>query len=66
MIIILSVLLFLILAFLGVPLFVVLGGIAIIFFFLAGIDISAVIIEMVRIATSPVLITIPLFTFAGY
>lgn len=66
MTIILIILFALILAFLGVPLFVVLGGLAIIFFFLAGIDISAVIIEMVRIATSPVLITIPLFTFAGY
>ncbi|MCX7697835.1 MAG: TRAP transporter large permease subunit [Candidatus Goldbacteria bacterium] len=53
-------------AFLGVPLFVILGGLAFIFFILAGIDISAVIIETARIGTSPVLITIPLFTFAGY
>ncbi|MCX8093502.1 MAG: TRAP transporter large permease subunit [Candidatus Goldbacteria bacterium] len=56
----------LIAAFLGVPLFIILGGLAFIFFMLAGIDISAVIIETARIGTSPVLITIPLFTFAGY
>jgi len=53
-------------AFLGAPLFIVLGGLAIIFFLIYGIDISAVIIETAKIGTSPVLITIPLFTFAGY
>jgi tripartite ATP-independent transporter DctM subunit len=53
-------------AFLGTPLFIVLGGLAIIFFLISGIDISAVIIETAKIGTSPVLITIPLFTFAGY
>lgn len=56
----------LIAAFLGAPLFIILGGLAFMFFILAGIDISAVIIETARIGTSPVLITIPLFTFAGY
>lgn len=54
------------LALVGAPLFVVLGGLAMGLFAKAGIDISAVIIEATRIATSPVLITIPLFTFAGY
>ncbi len=53
-------------AFIGAPLFTVLGGLAILFFLLSGVDVSAVIIEMARIAVSPVLITIPLFTFAGY
>ncbi len=53
-------------AFLGAPLFIVIGGLAIIFFLIYGIDISAVIIETAKIGTSPVLITIPLFTFAGY
>ncbi len=66
MIIILISIISLILAFIGVPLFAVLGGLAIVFFLLSGIDISAVVIEMARIAVSPVLITIPLFTFAGY
>ncbi|HRU39556.1 MAG TPA: TRAP transporter large permease, partial [Candidatus Goldiibacteriota bacterium] len=54
------------LAFIGAPLFTVLGGLAMAFFAMAGIDVSAVIIEAARIATSQVLITIPLFTFAGY
>ncbi len=54
------------LAVIGTPLFVVFGGLALILFMLAGIDMSAVIIEISRIATSSVLIAIPLFTFAGY
>lgn len=66
MLIILIALISLVVAFIGAPLFVVLGGLAILFFILSGVDISAVIIEMARIAVSPVLITIPLFTFAGY
>jgi len=35
-------------------------------FFSSQIDISAIIIEMHRMATTPVLVAIPLFTFAGY
>ena len=50
----------------GTPLFIVFGGLAILLFFLAGIDTSAVVIEISRIARNSVLITIPLFTFAGY
>lgn len=55
-----------VLAVIGTPLFVVLGGVAMTLFALSDISISAVIIEAMRIASSPVLITIPLFTFAGY
>ncbi|HDT15722.1 MAG TPA: TRAP transporter large permease, partial [Firmicutes bacterium] len=54
------------LAVIGTPLFVVLGGLAMLLFAIAGIDVSAVIIEATRISTSPILIAIPLFTFAGY
>ena len=50
----------------GVPIFVVICGLALYLFFLAGIDLSAIIIEMHRMATTPVLVAIPLFTFAGY
>ncbi|MFP4467129.1 MAG: TRAP transporter large permease [Candidatus Goldiibacteriota bacterium] len=53
-------------AVIGTPLFVILGGLAMLLFAMAGIDIAAVIIEATRISTSPVLIAIPLFTFAGY
>jgi C4-dicarboxylate transporter DctM subunit len=54
------------LALIGAPLFVVFGGLALMLLTSAGIDPSAMIIEISRIATSSVLITIPLFTFAGY
>ena len=50
----------------GVPVFVVICGLSLYLFFVAGIDLSAIIIEMHRMATTPVLVAIPLFTFAGY
>ncbi|PKL90572.1 MAG: C4-dicarboxylate ABC transporter [Candidatus Goldiibacteriota bacterium HGW-Goldbacteria-1] len=54
------------LAIVGMPLFLVFAGLAVALFIMAGIDTSAVIIEISRMAASPVLIAIPLFTFAGY
>ncbi len=50
----------------GAPLFVVIGGLALVLFYAVGIDAQAVIIEMYRLASAPTLIAIPLFTFAGY
>jgi tripartite ATP-independent transporter DctM subunit len=50
----------------GTPVFVVIGGLALYLFFVSGIDLSAIIIEIHRLATTPVLVAIPLFTFAGY
>jgi len=50
----------------GVPVFVVICGLALYLLFAGGIDLSAIIIEMHRMATTPVLVAIPLFTFAGY
>lgn len=49
----------------GLPLFLVLSAVALAFF--AGDDISgsAVVIEMLRLSSSPMLVAIPLFTFAG-
>jgi C4-dicarboxylate transporter DctM subunit len=52
--------------FLGAPLFTVFSGLTLFLLFLAHIDSSAMIIEMHRIATTPILVAIPLFTFAGY
>jgi C4-dicarboxylate transporter DctM subunit len=52
--------------FLGVPLFIVFSGLTLFLLFFAHIDSSAMIIEMHRIATTPILVAIPLFTFAGY
>ncbi len=50
----------------GAPLFLVLAGGALVAFFREGISSSAVVTEMSRLATSPILISIPMFTFAGY
>jgi tripartite ATP-independent transporter DctM subunit len=54
------------LAFLGSPLFSIIGAIALLAFYTAGIDTSAIIVELYRLASAPTLIAIPLFTFAGY
>jgi len=52
--------------FLGAPLFTVFSGLTLFLLFFGHIDSSAMIIEMYRIATTPILVAIPLFTFAGY
>ncbi|HBW23579.1 MAG: C4-dicarboxylate ABC transporter [Elusimicrobia bacterium GWA2_56_46] len=54
------------LAFLGAPVFSLIGAGALYLFGAADIDSSAVIVEMLRLASLPALIAIPLFTFAGY
>jgi len=48
----------------GPPLTII-GGLALYLHFAGHIDSSAMIIEMHRIATTPILVAIPLFTFAG-
>jgi len=50
----------------GTPLFVVIATGALLSFYLSGIDTSAVIIEMYRLASTPSLVAIPLFAFAGF
>lgn len=59
-------LLLVVLALLGAPLFAVIAAAALLGFYGAGIDLSVVAIEFYRIAEMPVLLAIPLFTFAGY
>ena len=66
MISVLIVILFIFLLLIGVPVFVVIAGLTLYLLFSSQIDISAIIIEMHRMATTPVLVAIPLFTFAGY
>ncbi len=51
---------------LGAPIFAVISGVTLLLLFHSHIDSSAMIIEMYRMATTPVLVAIPLFTFAGY
>ncbi|MFA5162445.1 MAG: TRAP transporter large permease subunit [Elusimicrobiales bacterium] len=54
------------LALLGAPVFAIIGAGALYAFHTAQINMSAVIVEMLRLASLPALIAIPLFTFAGY
>lgn len=53
-------------ALLGLPIFATLGGIALLLFWNAGVPVAAVPVETYRLVASPVLPSIPLFTFAGY
>jgi len=55
-----------VLALLGTPLFVVLAAAALIAFAIAGISSGAVLTEMTRLGPSPLLPSVPMFTFAGY
>lgn len=50
----------------GVPVFALMGALALWLFHDAGIQSSAVIIELSRLSSLPSLIAVPLFTFAGY
>lgn len=50
----------------GTPVFALLAALALWLFHGAGIESTAVIIELARLASLPSLIAIPLFTFAGY
>jgi len=56
----------LLLALFGTPLFAIISSIAMLAFYFADIDLTVVIIELYRLASQPVLLAIPLFTFAGY
>ena len=50
----------------GAPIFIGLGGLALLFFWRDWTPISAISAETYRIVVSPTLSTIPLFTLAGY
>ncbi len=58
--------LLLILALVGAPLFAVIAAGALLGFHAADVDLAVVAIEIYRIADTPVLLAIPLFTFTGY
>ncbi|RMG53905.1 MAG: TRAP transporter large permease subunit [Gammaproteobacteria bacterium] len=59
-------LLLLLLALLGAPLFAVIGASALWGFHGEEVDLQVVSVEIYRLAEMPVLLAIPLFTFAGY
>lgn len=52
-------------ALIGTPLFIVIAALALVSYHSVGIDPSVVIIEMTRLADTPLLISLPLFIFAG-
>ena len=56
----------LLMALLGAPIFAVMSALALTAFYFSGIELSAVAVEIYRIASAPTILTIPLFTFAGY
>ncbi len=51
---------------LGLPIFAVFGGFALLLFWRAGTPVASIPVEMYRLVASPLLPSIPLFTFAGY
>ena len=60
----LTILLFLALA--GLPLFLVLSGLALVGFTSADLNLTIYFAELLRLANTPTLVAIPLFTLAGY
>ncbi len=50
----------------GTPLFAIILAVASLGFYFAGIDLSAIAIELYRLTDTPVLSALPLFTAAGY
>jgi len=53
-------------ALLGAPLFCIIIAAAMMGFYFEGVDLSVIAIELYRIADTPILLALPLFTFAGY
>jgi C4-dicarboxylate transporter, DctM subunit len=51
---------------LGGPIFALLGGVAALFFLRDGVPIAAIPVETYRLAVSPMLAAIPLFTLTGF
>jgi len=61
-----SALILIFLAIFGTPLFAVILAVSILGFHYLGVNLSVIAIEIYRIADTPVLVALPLFTFAGY
>ncbi len=62
----LGVILLVVLALAGAPLFAVLMGAAMLGFYSADIELAIIAIELYRIVDTPLLVALPLFTFSGY
>ena len=59
-------LLLVVMALFGAPLFTVILAAALLGFYNNEVDLSVIAIEIYRIASTPILLALPLFTFAGY
>ncbi len=66
MIVALGIAVVIVMAVCGAPLFTVILAAAMVGFLASGIDLVVVAIELYRIADTPLLVALPLFTFAGY
>ena len=66
MILTLLIVLLVCLAAVGAPLFALILSAAFLGFYYTGVDLTAVAVEFYRIADTPLLLALPLFTFAGY
>ena len=64
--IIIMVILLLLLIIMGLPIFAGIMAAAMLGLYVSGVELSAIPIEIFRLANAPVLLAIPLFTFAGY
>jgi C4-dicarboxylate transporter DctM subunit len=64
--ILLTIILLILLILLGLPLFAGIMAAAMIGLHVSGVDLAAIPIEIFRLASAPILLAIPLFTFAGY
>ncbi len=64
--IVLLIILLILFALLGAPLFSIIIAAAMTGFYYGDIDLSVMAIELFRIADTPILLALPLFTFAGY
>lgn len=53
-------------AFFGAPLFSIILAVAMLGFYSSDVDLSVITIEIYRITNTPLLLALPLFTFAGY
>ena len=62
----LAVIMIILMATLGAPLFSIFGAGALFGFHASGVNTEAVIIQMTQLVSAPALVAIPLFTFAGY
>jgi tripartite ATP-independent transporter DctM subunit len=56
----------LLMLFLGAPLFAVILGATMLGFYSSDVDLVVITIELFRIAQTPLLVALPLFTFSGY